>query len=722
MAERLRFTLTAGTVLLVAGPELPSVRGAVGRADLLRSIAQRSDDQPDGRPGARKALEAITAGNFDLAARLLRAGEEDLEASIAREYAKPPQTSMYDEIARIPFTGVINLSWDRALLDAFQHRAPIVLHVGSDDVLAAAKSQEFVFTWYAGDPAAERIAISPREIRTRLQANETLSRFLTGAVQSSTLLFLGVRASDILDFFEAVPLTSSAPKSQVEHYAVCAVDELWELNRSELQTYGVELIGYDPADPEALSRITQHICDLGDPSGTGLGQPPRWPEPVDGPMLSRVVLTNIGAFEQLDLELRSGWNLLLGNNGVGKSTVLRAIALGLCGDHPSAIEAGKGLLRSGCDTGVIELQVGPSRFRTELHRSTDAVRVRTTSLTPLQQGNWAVLGFPSLRGMSLATPTGISSTQVPEPRVEDLLPLLRDDVDHRLDDVKQWIINIEARARQSGDQRSRRLLEQFFEVVSALTPGATLAYEAVDQVSWQVWVRTDDGVISIDQLSQGMNSILAWVGTLLQRMYDIYQGRDDPAAESAFVLIDELDAHLHPVWQRLLPSLIREHFPKVQCLATSHSPLMASSLRPGELFVATREPGPSVDGVVRSVVTITAVDVDPRGLRADQILTSPLFGLLTSRSPEFGQRVDRYSELMIAESRTPNEEHEMQRLKSSIATSYRDGETEGQREAEAREDIDLEDALSDVELSAENVAALRNLADSLGTAEDASQS
>ena len=339
--------------------------------------------------------------------------------------------------------------------------------------------------------------------------------------------------------------------------------------------------------------------------------------------------------------------------------------------------------------------MGASRYRTELTRSSGTVRVRTTSLTPLQQGHWAVLGFPALRGMSVTTPSGISSTQAPEPRVEDLLPLLLDEVDHRLDDIKQWIVNVEAHAQQADGERWRGLLDRFFDVLTELTPGATLEFASVDPSSWEVWVRTDDGVVSIDQLSQGMSSIIAWVGTLLQRMYDIYPTSPEPAAEGAFVLIDELDAHLHPAWQRLLPSLTRKHFPQVQYLATSHSPLVASGLQMGELFVATREPRKRPDGTEQLVATIAVADIDPQGLRADQILTSPLFGLMTSRSPEHHRDVDRYSELYVKKHRTADEEAELAGLRGTLANAYRDGETVAEREADTSAEGEIAAALAE---------------------------
>ncbi len=709
--EALTAVFGTGPVVLVAGPELPSLRGAPGRSALLADLIGRSGGDV-GNAGREMAQRAVVEGNLDLAARFVRATGAVVRTDTEAAYATATDTAGYDALARIPFAGVIDLGWDHALLDAFAARSPTVVSGGSGDVVAAARDEGFPFVWMAGDPATEDVALGPGELRARMRADEDLERFLTGVAQSSSLVFLGALPTDVFAFFDALPGAQPWTRAQIKaapltmpsilrNHAVCEIDDLWPINARELEARDVLPVGYQGGDT-ALAELVGDLARAVTPQATA-AEPPE--DTAATPVLGRVVLTNIGPFEELDLTLGPAWNLLLGNNGCGKSTVLRAVALGLCGDHPRAVETGAELLRSGCDSGSVELQVGAARFRTELVRSRTGgmVRVRTSSLTPLQQGSWAVLGFPAVRGRSVTTPTGISAAQSPEPRVEDLLPLLLDSVDHRLDDIKQWIVNVDARARR-GEERARQLLDRFFAVLTDLTPGVTLAFDSVDDVSWQVWVRTDDGVVSIDRLSQGMSSILAWVGTLLQRMYDIHPLPPDPAAEPAFVLLDELDAHLHPAWQRLLPGLLRTHFPRVQFLATSHSPLVASDLLPGELFVARREPQTSPDGEERLVAVVTPVDVDTQGLRADQILTSDLFGLMTSRSPGHQRDVARYSELYAASERTAAQEDELTRLRDRLSAAYRDGETAEQRAAQAAEEEVVGAMLTDPTLAGERPA------------------
>src|SRR5262249_40918006 len=144
--------------------------------------------------------------------------------------------------------------------------------------------------------------------------------------------------------------------------------------------------------------------------------PRRGPRPAVGDAkLTEVVLENIGAFEKLMIKVNEKWTVLLGGNGCGKSTLLRAIALGLTGDVEDS-QAASRLLRNSAETGAIELCVGTVRYRTELVREMDSgrVHVRSLQLTPLQAGQWVVLGFPPLRGVAARALTG--AKQVGGPR------------------------------------------------------------------------------------------------------------------------------------------------------------------------------------------------------------------------------------------------------------------------------------------------------------------
>src|SRR5262249_1491695 len=174
---------------------------------------------------------------------------------------------------------------------------------------------------------------------------------------------------------------------------------------------------------------------------------------------------------------------------------------------------------------------------------------------------------------------------------DDVLPLLKGSVDWRIDELKQWIVNTATTASRKDvahdrAQRCRAILDKFFRLLAAFLPGVDCEYGGLSE-RFAGLVKTDHRSLPIDQLSQGTGSVIGWVGTLLKRLDEIYD-KDDPTRERALVLIDEVDAHMHPAWQRLLVPTLQEHFPGLQVIATTHSPLIVANMRLEDVAIARR--------------------------------------------------------------------------------------------------------------------------------------
>ena len=138
--------------------------------------------------------------------------------------------------------------------------------------------------------------------------------------------------------------------------------------------------------------------------------------------------------------------------------------------------------------------------------------------------------------------------------------------------------------------------------------------------------KTPYGWVPLRQLGYGYRAMFAWVVDLRRADdRDAIPTARDPLAEPAVVLVDEIDLHLHPKWQREVIGFLTERFPNTQFIATSHSPLIVQAAA-SENIADTKREG---DHVV--------IDNHPetiRGWRVDQILTSDLFGLETARPPD----------------------------------------------------------------------------------------
>ena len=177
--------------------------------------------------------------------------------------------------------------------------------------------------------------------------------------------------------------------------------------------------------------------------------------------------------------------------------------------------------------------------------------------------------------------------------------------------------------------------------------------------------------IEVDDLSDGYRSILSMTFELIRQMSNAYTGTDIFSTNRTqiivpgVVLIDEVDAHLHPSWQRQIGHWFRRHFPKVQFIVTTHSPLVCQAA--STVFVL---PNPGSQG---SGSFVTGTDLDR--LRYGNILeaySTEAFGSSATRSQESQQRMERLAELNIEEmSRelTQEERKEQEQLRATLPTS-----------------------------------------------------
>src|SRR5215471_3148583 len=125
----------------------------------------------------------------------------------------------------------------------------------------------------------------------------------------------------------------------------------------------------------------------------------------------------------------------------------------------------------------------------------------------------------------------------------------------------------------------------------------------------------------LDELSDGYQSMIALIADI---MVGLPKKSTDYRSDPGIVLIDELGNHLHPQWRLDVVSSLRRAFPRIQFIVTTHDPLCLRGLDVGEITVLRRE---------GSRITAQVVNESIAYLRAVQLLTSPLFGLVGTRDP-----------------------------------------------------------------------------------------
>lgn len=160
----------------------------------------------------------------------------------------------------------------------------------------------------------------------------------------------------------------------------------------------------------------------------------------------------------------------------------------------------------------------------------------------------------------------------------------------RLINIEEWLIKCDYLAK-SNNPKAQKQLKKLREVIcSNLFPEIEdFKFESTDKMESYVLFKTKDGWFKYTELGFGYQSMLSWIVDLSKRMFDNFPDSDNPLNENAVVLVDEIDLHLHPKWQREVISYVSEIFKNVQFIVTTHSPLVIQSMQDVNLYVLRRE-------------------------------------------------------------------------------------------------------------------------------------
>jgi hypothetical protein len=335
-------------------------------------------------------------------------------------------------------------------------------------------------------------------------------------------------------------------------------------------------------------------------------------------VLKRLHLERLRSFEELDLSFRvnqtlldrgQGWTILVGENGVGKTTILQAVVLAAIDTRgvSAVVEAPWTLVRQGTpDEGhaLVRLTIG------ENGGSSDWVEERRV---PAEPGSYIeatqtredqepfLVAFAARRRIARLGETTPTENPALE-RVRGLFdtdqPLLRDDVFKAFDsDAQRRRFAAAVRSvlvtRGEGDTALFPLINSF-ELRGQ--GGITRSKQLLEGRRFELLYGDRFKVrVALQDLSDGYQSMFALVTEILVQAALATDAVPDPATLEATVLIDEIEAHLHPRWQNTIVPLLRSVFPRCQFIVTTHSPLVAASAEPGEVHVLSVTPEGAVE-------------------------------------------------------------------------------------------------------------------------------
>jgi uncharacterized protein (TIGR02646 family) len=360
--------------------------------------------------------------------------------------------------------------------------------------------------------------------------------------------------------------------------------------------------------------------------------------------IDKIVLKNFRCFDNIVIQFNQSvsvdkepWLLFLGENGVGKSSVLKAITVALCGEsYIRKLQLNpRDLLKRGESSGYIHLYLkGESDF---IQVTFDKERIFSSAKHPVANlvGYGAIRLMPDERNI---VPEEIYPGGV---KAQNLF-----DYSVSLANADSWLLELSATDFQVAclTLKDLMLLNENDIIVR-------------DIESKTIFISRSGVRINIDELSDGYRSVYSLIVDIMATLvgdkvtYDVAEG---------VVLIDEIGTHLHPRWKMEVVSQLRRTFPRIQFIVTSHEPLCLRGLFGGEAIVLTK----SIEG---DIIALTDLP-NPSELRIDQILTSDFFGLKSTIDPETEKIFEEYYKILALDEneRTDEQQNRLLQLSEDI--------------------------------------------------------
>ncbi len=224
--------------------------------------------------------------------------------------------------------------------------------------------------------------------------------------------------------------------------------------------------------------------------------------------------------------------------------------------------------------------------------------------------------------------------------------------------AEEWLLQADYAAEKSKDPKAEERLECIKDILVRLLPDVDeLRIKPSGTQTPFVEAHTPYGWVMMRALSSGYKSVVAWMVDLASRMFDRYPDSPDPLAEPAVVLVDQIDAFLHPKWQRELVQTLTAIFRNTQFVVTAHSPLIVQAATEAKIVLLRREGDHVIiDNQAESV----------RGWRLDQIVASDLFENLGTRDPKTEALLEQRKSILTKPRLSGEDKLALQKLNEQI--------------------------------------------------------
>lgn len=291
-------------------------------------------------------------------------------------------------------------------------------------------------------------------------------------------------------------------------------------------------------------------------------------------VIQDIHITGVGGIRDLYLDFKEGLNVICGANGVGKTTILNCI-------NDFFIFNSELKRNTAYESGNILLNYTSSNQEISISHEINMFEPKDYNLGMMQQqvnDRFYILNFGSDRDIKYKALENLTPDPVGEYKDNYGLYVSQED-------IKNWFINRYAFVDKENSLTNEKINNFKLATENFNILDDRITFKTVDGATYDIILNSPDGDIYFEYLSSGYKTCFYIILGIIKEIEYRFKNKCANANEfCGVILIDEIDIHLHPLWQSKLLNALKSLFPNCQIIVTTHSPSVLQALEKDEII------------------------------------------------------------------------------------------------------------------------------------------